>query len=97
MSPLLMLILSLAGGISKLLEASNNKSLASAGVDVELADEIATSVLQATAQVKGATIDWTDPNAVAQYVSSLPAFTPIPATPAPAPTPIVDPPTTPAS
>jgi len=86
MSPLLLLITTLIGGASSLLEAQKNKSLASAGVDLELADQIATAVLQATAQVKGATIDWTDPTAVAKYVQSLPAFAPIP-DPAPAPAP----------
>jgi hypothetical protein len=86
MSPLLLLITTLAGGISSLLEAEKNKSLATVGVDIQLADEIAVAVLQATAQVKGATIDWTDPAAVADYVKALPAFTPIPE-PAPAPEP----------
>lgn len=81
MSPLLLLLQALLGGASSLLEAQSNKSLQSAGVDIQLADEIAVSVLQATAQVKGATIDWTDPTAVADYVKALPGFTPIPDTP----------------
>ena len=94
MPPALMLIMSLVGGISQILQGEKNKSLATAGVDIELADEIALAVLQATAQVKGATIDWTDPAAVAEYVKALPAFTPLsdPTAPAPAPGPIVDPP-----
>lgn len=93
MPPALLLIMALADGISKVLQGEKNKSLATAGVDIELADEIAVAVLQATAQVKGATIDWTDPAAVASYVQAMPAFSPIPApAPAPAPAPIVDPP-----
>lgn len=93
MPPALLLITTLIGGISSILQAEKNKSLATAGVDIEIADEIALAVLQATAQVKGATIDWTDPAAVAEYVKALPVFTPIPdpaAPPAPAPGPIVD-------
>jgi hypothetical protein len=86
MPPALMLILALADGISKILQGESNKSLATAGVDIQLADEIAVAVLQATANVKGATIDWTDPAAVATYVQALPAFNPIP-DPAPAPAP----------
>lgn len=78
MPPALMLIMALAGGISQILQAEKNKSLETAGVDIQLADDIAVAVLQATAQVKGATIDWTDPDAVAAYVKALPAFTPIP-------------------
>jgi len=78
MPPALLLITALAGAISQILQAQKNKSLATAGVDIQLADEIAVAVLQATAQVKGATIDWTDPAAVAEYVKALPAFLPIP-------------------
>lgn len=88
MSPLLLLITTLIGGASSLLSAEKNKSLATAGVDIGLADEIAVAVLQATANVKGAAIDWTDPAAVAGYVQALPGFTPIPdpaAPPAPGP------------
>jgi hypothetical protein len=87
MPPALLLITALASGISSILQAEKNKSLQTAGVDIQLADEIAVAVLQATAQVKGATIDWTDPAAVAAYVQALPPFTPIPDTP-PAPGPI---------
>lgn len=86
MPPALLLITALASGISSILQAEKNKSLATAGVDIQLADEIAVAVLQATANVKGATIDWADPAAVADYVKALPAFTPIP-DPAPAPGP----------
>lgn len=92
MPPALLLILALTDGISKILQGATNKSLATAGVDIGLADEIAVSVLQATAQVKGATIDWTDAAAVSAYVSVLPGFTPIPdpAAPAPGAAPIVE-------
>jgi hypothetical protein len=78
MPPALLLILALTDGISKILQGEKNKSLATAGVDIQLADEIAVAVLQATANVKGATIDWTDAAAVADYVKALPGFTPIP-------------------
>ena len=91
MPPALLLITTLIGGISSILQSEKNKSLATAGVDIEIADEIAVAVLQATARVKGATIDWTDPAVVAEYVKALPAFTPIPdPAPAPAPGPIVE-------
>jgi hypothetical protein len=91
MSPALLLITALAGGISQILSAEKNKSLQTAGVDLQLADDIALAVLQATAQVKGATIDWTDPAAVADYIKALPAFVPLPdpaAPPEPGPGPI---------
>ncbi len=78
MPPALLLIMALTDGISKILQGQKNKSLETAGVDIQLADEIAVAVLQATAQVKGATIDWTDPAAVAAYVQALPPFVPIP-------------------
>jgi len=89
MSPLLLLITTLIGGASSLLQAEKNKSLATAGVDIELADEIAVAVLQATAQAKNAIVDWTNADAVAGYIKSLPAFTPIPE---PTAAPVLDPP-----
>jgi hypothetical protein len=78
MPPALLLAQALIEGIASLLSTQKNKSLATAGVDAELADEIAMAVLQATAQVKGATVDWTNPAAVSDYIKTLPAFTPIP-------------------
>ena len=62
-------------GISSILQAFHKKGAAAA---VDAADQVALSVLRKTAEIKGLTIDWSDPSAVASYVSTLPVFVPIP-------------------
>lgn len=79
------LIQVLVGGAAQLLESQKNKTAQEIGVDAQLADQVALAVLQKTAEVKGVQIDWTNPTAVAAYVQTLPAFVPIPDSPAPGP------------
>lgn len=78
MSPaLIQLLTALIGGAAQVIEASKNKTVATIGQDIALADQIAANVLQTVGAVKGANIDWSDPAQVAAFVQSLPAFTPI--------------------
>jgi hypothetical protein len=61
-------------GISAILAAFHKNGAAAA---VQSADTLAMALLQKTAEIKGLTIDWTDPTAVLAYVQTLPAFVPI--------------------
>lgn len=76
-----LLVSLLTQGISAILAAFKKGGDASA---VAAANQVAQSVLQTTAAVQGLTIDWTNPQAVAAYIVTLPTFTPIPAPAAPA-------------
>jgi hypothetical protein len=67
----------LIGGAAKILEAQKNKSAQAAGVDIELANQVALSVLQTVAEVKGLKIDWSDPAQVGSFIGTLPVFVPI--------------------
>ena len=83
-------IMALIQGASTVLEAQKNTTAAAVGTDLGTIDAVTLAILQANAQVRGATIDWTNPSQVAAYVATLPVFTPIPApaaAPAPGPTP----------
>lgn len=77
-------VLALVGGAAQLLEAQKSKAAQQVGVVAADVDAVTLAVLQAAAAAKGQAIDWTNPTAVADYVSSLPVFAPIPA-PSPAP------------
>ena len=75
----------LTDGIDALLNAFKKSGDAAA---VDAAGQLAMTILQQTATIKGLTIDWTDPAAVAAYIQTLPDFVPIPdpaATPPSAP------------
>jgi hypothetical protein len=85
------LILALVQGAASLLEAQSNKTAQQVGTTAADIDAVAVAVLQASAAAKGQAIDWTNPAEVAAYVSSLPGFTPLAASPA-APAPIPAPP-----
>jgi hypothetical protein len=84
----------LVEGLAQILEGQKNKTAESIGQDLTLIDTVTTAILQKNAEIKGLTIDWTDPTAVLTYLQTLPTFVPIPdpnaapaAAPAPAPTP----------
>lgn len=84
MGDILELVLALVGGAAQLLEAQKSKAAQQVGVAAADVDAVTLAVLQAAAAAKGQAIDWTNPAAVAAYVSSLPAFAPIPDPAAPA-------------
>lgn len=67
----------LIAGAAKLLAAQKNRTAQNVGADIDLANEVALSVLQAVARVKGASVDWTNPMQVSAFVASLPMFIPI--------------------
>ena len=71
------LILELLQGAATLLQGQKNKTADQIGKDIQLVDQVVLAVLKRSAEVKGVTIDWTDPAAVAGYVGSLPEFVPI--------------------
>lgn len=75
MGTLLLLLPLLTDGIQTLLNAFNKSGDAAV---VGAGEQLAVSILQQTATIKGLTIDWTDPKAVLAYVQTLPAFVPIP-------------------
>jgi hypothetical protein len=70
-------ILALLGIGANYLESLKNKNAAEAGNVIDLVDQATLAVLQENAKVKGLTIDWNDPAAVASFVATLPTFTPI--------------------
>jgi hypothetical protein len=75
------LLIGLAGsGISAILNAFHKGGAAAA---VQSADTLAIALIQKTAEIKGLTIDWTDPIQVAAYVAGLQPFVPIPEPSAP--------------
>jgi hypothetical protein len=79
---LLPLLQFLAPALQKLLGLFGNKTADEIGNGVGIASQLAIAILQETAAVQGVAIDWTDPVAVGNYVSTLPTFTPIPEPPA---------------
>lgn len=91
MPPWVLLIQALVSGAAQLLESQKNKTAQEIGVDAQLADQIALAVLQKTAEVKGAAVDWNDPTAIALYVQSLPVYVPIGDTGSTSPAPAADP------
>lgn len=79
-------------GIAAIFKAFHKDGAAGA---VQAADALAMAILQKNAEIKGLTIDWTDPQAVLAYIQTLQDFVPIPE-PGPAQPPIVqDKPATP--
>lgn len=78
----LQFILALLGIGANYLEGLKNKKAAAAGNVIDLVDQATLAVLAENAKVKGLTINWNDPAAVAEFVATLPTFTPIPS-PAP--------------
>ena len=78
----LQFILGLVSIAANYLEGLKNKKAAAAGTVIDLVDQATLAVLQENAKIKGLTIEWNDPAAVASFVATLPTFTPIPS-PAP--------------
>lgn len=70
---LLQVLLSNAASIGALF----GKTGQTVATDVEVADQVVIAVLQKNAEIKGLTIDWSDPTQVQAYVQTLPVFTPI--------------------
>jgi hypothetical protein len=81
----LQFILALLGIGASYLEGLKNKGAQEAGNVIDLVDRATLAVLQENAKIKGLTIDWNDPTAVHGFISTLPVFVPIPASPADAP------------
>jgi hypothetical protein len=73
----LQFILALLGIGASYLEQLKNKPAAVAGQVIDLVDQATLAVLQENAKVKGLTIDWNDPAAIAEFVATLPTFVPI--------------------
>lgn len=73
----LQFILALLGIGANYLEGLKNKKASEAGNVIDLVDQATLAVLQENAKVKGLTIDWNDPAAVASFVSTLPDFVPL--------------------
>jgi hypothetical protein len=71
------LILVLLQGAATLLSGQTNKTAESVGADIQAVDQVVLAVLKKSAEVKGVTVDWNDPAAVAAYVQTLPEFVPI--------------------
>jgi hypothetical protein len=80
----LQFILALLDIGAEYLKNLKNKTAAETGNVIDLVDQATLAVLKANADIKGLTIDWSDPAAVQTFVGGLPEFTPIPE-PAPAP------------
>jgi threonine/homoserine/homoserine lactone efflux protein len=74
---ILLLIEALISGAAQILAAQKNRTAQNVGNDLQLANQVALTVLQATAQVQGATVDWNDPAQVSAFVATLPVFVPI--------------------
>jgi len=60
---------------------TKNKTAQAVGAGIAAIDQATLQVLQENAAIKGVTINWADPAAVAAFVQTLPTFTPIPAKP----------------
>lgn len=71
------LIAVLLQGAATLVSTLKSKTASTAVADAEAADQIVLAILQTSATVKGLTIDWTDPTAVAGYIATLPQFVPL--------------------
>jgi hypothetical protein len=71
--------------VANYLQQLHNKTAAGIGNDIAIADAVTLAVLQQNAQIKGLTIDWSDPAAVQNFLATLPSPTLIPDPAAPAP------------
>lgn len=71
----------LAGIAAKYLQAAHNSTANAVGVGIDLVDAATLEVLKENARIKGATVDWSDPAAVKDFLATLPVFTPIPEPP----------------
>lgn len=74
-------LLAVLGIVSTYLQQLHNKTAQAIGSDIAIADQVTLAVLQQNAKIKGLAIDWADPAAVTDFVTSLPTFTPIPEPP----------------
>jgi|HubBroStandDraft_6_1064221.scaffolds.fasta_scaffold41034_6 threonine/homoserine/homoserine lactone efflux protein len=73
----LQFILALLSIGANYLEQLKSKAATETGQVIDLVDQATLAVLQENAKVKGLTIDWSDPAAVASFIATLPTFTPI--------------------